>query len=286
MAKPRPGESVLQKFSRKVRGKAVRANRKRKLARSRALIISYPKSGRTWLRVMLTQYIAQRDQLPDHSLDLYDTTRRSTRFVRTEFHHEQGHHRLEIPFHELVFDPMDLHGKDIVFLHRDPRDTAVSMYFQLTRRETVAEGDHYQGTLADLLRDEHFGLEKIIRFNKLWLDNGHRCRGFLPLRYEHMRQDPAGQLARVLAFLGDEQPDRGLIDSVCEAARFENMRKDERAAGYRHDSLGARIPGDDSSLKVRRGKVGGYRDYFSDRDCRYAEQLMARYAPQTTGRTA
>jgi hypothetical protein len=278
MAKRRPGETALQKTLRKVRGKSARYRRRRKLERTQALIISYPKSGRTWLRVMLTQYIAQRENLTHSSLDLYDATRQSPRFILTDFHHEQAHHRLEISHQDLVFDPAGLRKKAIIFLYRDPRDTAVSMYFQLTKRETLAQGEFFQGSLSDLLRDERFGLEKIIRFNNLWLDNGDRCQRFLPLCYEHMRENPAQQLVKVLEFLGDSTPDPALIDSVCEAARFDKMKESERAANYEHDSLGARIPGDDDSLKVRRGKVGGYRDYFSEDDHRYADELITRYA--------
>jgi hypothetical protein len=278
MAHPRPGETVLQKFSRKVKVKTARSNRKRKLARTEALVVSYPKSGRTWLRVMLTQYIALREKLPHCSLDLYEATRQSSRFALTDFHHEQAHHKLEISHRDLVFDPTDLRKKDIIFLYRDPRDTAVSLYFQLTKRETVAQGEFYPGSLSDLLRDENLGLEKIIKFNRLWLDNGHRCRRFLPLCYELMRENPERELREVLAFLGDDHPDHALIAAVCEAARFENMKKNERAAEYDHESLGARFPGDDDSLKVRRGKVGGYRDYFSEDDHRYADALMTRDA--------
>lgn len=128
--------------------------------------------------------------------------------------------------------------------------------------------------MSDLLKDKYFGLEKVIRFNKMWLDNGHNCEGFLPLCYEDMRQDPGRYLGEVLMFLGEKSPDTALIDSVCEAARFENMKKNEMDSNFDHISLGARIPGDENSLKVRRGKIGGYRDYFTEDDHRFANSLM------------
>lgn len=275
-------ESVPQKFLRKVRGKTTRANNRRlqrkKLTNTKTLIISYPKSGRTWLRVMLTEYIAQREKRTQASLDLYEATRQSSLFTLTDFNHEQGEHKLMIPQQDLVFDPFKLRNKDIIFLYRDPRDTVVSMYFHLTKREAATQDTFYQGSISDLIRDEYFGLEKIIKFNRTWLDNGHRCNRFLSLEYEAMRKNPAPHLAEVLKFLGDTSPDKHLIAAVCEAASFDNMQRTERDAKYDHESLGARIPGDDDSLKVRRGKVGGFRDYFSEDDHRYADLLMQRYA--------
>jgi hypothetical protein len=46
-------------------------------------------------------------------------------------------------------------------------------------------------------------------------------------------------------------------------AAFENLRKKEEQGTIPNHRLGARQEGNPDSLKVRRGKVRGYLDYFS-----------------------
>ncbi|GIS13441.1 MAG: hypothetical protein CM15mP116_00240 [Synechococcus sp.] len=58
------------------------------------------------------------------------------------------------------------------------------------------------------------------------------------------------------------------------------MQAKEKAGAFAKKYSKALTPGDSSnveSFKVRRGKVGGFADYFTGDDLSFAEQLMARY---------
>jgi len=87
----------------------------------------------------------------------------------------------------------------------------------------------------------------------------------LIIRYEDMRQDPSGVMQRVLDFVGTPGTAEE-IDKAVEFASYENMKKLEEKRSFK--GSGARVrPGDKknpNSFKVRRAKVGGYRDYFED----------------------
>jgi hypothetical protein len=271
-------EHPLEKLSRKIRAKTARAVRRRlqkkKLRTARVLIVSYPKSGRTWLRVMLTKYMQKSEHLSIDSLDAWKVSRMSKRVDLFEFTHEQAEHKLMIRADELCFDEDRFQQRKVLFLHRDPRDTAVSMYFHLSKREKIAKNTFYTGTLHQLLRDKLFGLEKVVAFNQMWLANGGRCKDFMAISYEELRENPVENLARILAFLGDASPDKEVIREVVDAASFERMQKEEQEGRYDHESLALRKQGDADALKVRRGIVGGYKDYFSEEDLRYADQVI------------
>jgi hypothetical protein len=71
-----------------------------------------------------------------------------------------------VPSPPIVFPQALVRGNISVFfsLIRDPQDTVVSFYFQATRRSRV-----YSGAFRNFLQDPRFGIERIIRFNLLWL---------------------------------------------------------------------------------------------------------------------
>ena len=52
-----------------------------------AYILSYPKCGRTWLRMMVTKYVQESFQLPSFSPDLFE---KQTGVPHVVFEHDQG----------------------------------------------------------------------------------------------------------------------------------------------------------------------------------------------------
>jgi alcohol sulfotransferase len=92
-------------------------------------------------------------------------------------------------------------------------------------------------------------------------------KSFHLLRYEDLRAAPHQQLRQLLDFM-EVHASKEQIDSAIEYSSFENMKKME---GRKHFRLagGRMMPADKDnpdSYKVRRAKVGGYRDYFSDEE--------------------
>ena len=95
------------------------------------------------------------------------------------------------------------------------------------------------------------------------------------VRYEDMRADPAGVLERILAFVGSP----GTAEEVRQAVEFasiENMRNLERKRVFWLS--GRRMMAKDRSnldtYKVRRAKVGGYRDDFTPEQLQSIDALV------------
>jgi len=224
---------------------ALLAEARRVALRERAaVVLSWPKSGRTWLRFML-------DQLGIHL--------------------EYSHQRETAPL------PGGWERKRILLLHRDPRDTTVSHWFAATRR-----GGGYRGPLSEFLRDPEAGLERAMRFNLSWkerLDRGGAGNG-LVLSYEALHADTAGELARAAAFVrGEAVPEEALRRAVA-AGRFEAMHALEasgRGARLYGDVLAPGDPADPDSFKTREGRVGGWRSHFGPADAAFAEALLERH---------
>jgi len=218
------------------------------------VVVSYPKSGRTWLRVVLAELN-----------------------VPFAFTHDRSSGSKARPFEELnLFEKKIYADKPIVFLFRDPRDTAVSAYFWENHR--VENG--YTGSLSEFIRDPAYGIEKIVRFNMAWLEHGLRLPAFLPMSYEEIVTAPNVVVRRILGFVGQRLPESKIQQAIANNT-FERMHQREGRGEYRKrntkDRPRRRDSNDIDSYKFRRGKSGGYVDYFSPADVAYGDGLLAHH---------
>lgn len=251
----------------------------RRLRQADAVFVSLPKSGRTWLRVMLCRFYQQRFGLSENALeDLEGYHSRNGAIPYLFFTHEDHlRHYLKQD------DPAEIYaGKKVVLLVRDPRDGAVSMYFQWKYRTAKSKKFFFNHG------DREFSVEEFVlgapghrgtihrRINILnrWGQATERLSEMLVVRYEDLRRDPAEWLARVLAFVGTPGTAEEIEDAVTFAS-FENMRAREVAAD---SGVPNRLrPGQSNvaeSFKTRRGRVGGFRDYFDRKKLRRLDAIV------------
>jgi len=74
--------------------------------------------------------------------------------------------------------------------------------------------------------------------------------------------------------VGETTPDMPIFEEALEFSRFENMQKLEAAGVFDSKILHPGDAHDPESFKVRRGKVGGYREYLSAEDLEYAADAL------------
>jgi hypothetical protein len=215
------------------------------------LVVSYPKSGRTWLRVML-------DDIG----------------LKVRFSHDGSDHYLRRHLIDLNPDKGKKYPSATVLLMvRDPRDTVVSGYFQVTRRLKLAAG-----TLSDFIRDDRHGINKICRFNLQWFAAGHQVGRFAILSYENMHDSAKTALIAVAEFAGTTLS-LDVAERISDDRAFARMQAAEvngELAKRYGEYLRPGDPGDAESFKVRRGIVGGYGDYLSDTDISYCDDVLSK----------
>jgi len=239
-----------------------------KLKDADIVVISYGKSGRTWLRVMLSRFYQVAFGLDREEMLGFDNLhRREPRVPRIFFTHDNflkdytGHSDSKI----------DYQGKRIVLLVRNPKDVAVSLFFQWKHRMRPNKKilnryppDGSEILIYDFVMSDRWGLPRVIGFMNLWAEEVPKFDDLMVVRYEDMRADPEGALEKIMSFIGGPVRKEHIRDAV-EYASVENMRKQEESNDSRFTS-GRMKPGQKgvrNSYKVRRAKVGGYRDYFA-----------------------
>ncbi len=239
-----------------------------------ASIISYPKSGRTWLRMMMTRAIQKEYDLPlTTNLTLTQFYRLRPGIPLVEISHDDDPH-YKTP-DELETDKAQYRNQKVLLLVRDPRDAIVSIYFQYTRRkDKIHAGDpEYQGSLQDFLDYERGSLATLLRFYQIWQKNQKVPKAMLLLSYEELHQNPLASLRRAFDFLGFPPLSAAALDFAVEEGAFENMRalEEARAGG---PLLKPADTNDPESYKTRRGAVGGYVNYLSPTDTEKIESRL------------
>jgi hypothetical protein len=258
------------------------SSRARELSGGDAIILSIPKSGRTWLRAFLCAYFCRRFGL--------EFTLRTGRydlpgFPRIVFSHDLFEHRTKGDRWDRIrgkylVPRRELNRAKIILLARDPRDCFVSLYLQLTRRDPNAPVKLKQKNVSEMLRDEKFGMRAIVDAMNNWLNEFSQREDFTLVRYEVLRASPAEHFRDLLAVLGESSPDANIFQEALEFSRFENMQKLEAAGAFDSNILHPGDVRDPESFKVRRGKVGGYREYLSAEDQHFAEAALTDLDPR------
>ena len=93
------------------------------------------------------------------------------------------------------------------------------------------------------------------------------------VRYEELRADPEAELAGIARFLGAPSSAEAVADAVA-FGDFDHLQQLERRDWFGSKRLRPRDPSDPDSFKVRRGKVGGYADYFHSTERSALEALV------------
>jgi hypothetical protein len=249
----------------------------KKLQRSDWVLMSWGKSGRTWLRVMLSRAYTLKGGLPASELLDFDNFRDKDAGLPAVFFTHNNYLR------DYTGNPQSkahFKGKRIVLLVRDPRDVAVSQFFQWQYRmrpnkKFINDYPPHGADIStwDFVLHEEAGVPHIVDYFNGWAQAIPELQDVLIVRYEDMRTEPTEELSKILDFTGADASDEQVREAV-EFAAFENMKKMEEERFFK--GSGARVkPGDKNnpqSFKVRKAKVGGYRDYFTDEQC---DQLAA-----------
>lgn len=242
------------------------------LAEADAVFVSFPKSGRTWLRVMLSRlYHVHFGVAGEEVLEFDNLHRLDQRIPKILVTHDGE------PWHtpeSLTRDKRAYAGRKVLLLVRHPIDVAVSRYFHVRNRARWIPYPEYR----DMPIDEFVwaplgGLPTIVAYMNIWEQARRICGDFLIVRYEDFRAQPEATLQAVSTFLAIGASPDEIADAVSYAA-FETLREKEAHGAIQSHRLGARQEGNPDSLKVRRGKVRGYLDYFESAEVARLEAFV------------
>lgn len=230
-------------------------------------IVSYPKCGSTWIRVMLHKYLDLMGARDGVGKDRFVIKLTNGEVLKID--HDLGSWIPAPPRPDRMrIDERKYRNKKVCFLTRHPGDVLVSSWYHLKFREKI-----FTGTLSEFIRDDLVGIRKVVAFMNLWADFEQAVDDYLLLTYEELREDPVDGFLKLFSFAGMDVDEEKLRLAV-EETSFEKM-KERELRGDKFDpwtKLGAEKS--EKALKTRNGKVGGYKDEMNTEDTNYIETVI------------
>jgi hypothetical protein len=252
----------------------------RRLSGADCVVVSFPNSGRTWLRVLLARFYRARDGLDGVVLAELDRgvgrgTGAGRQVPRFFFTHDNY-------LRDCTGDgarKSAYAGKRVVLMVRDPADVAVSQYFQwkhrMRRRKMLINQYPLEPDLPlfEYVMHDDGGLPRIVRFMNEWAQALPGLPSVLLVRYEDLRKDTARVLSEMLAFVGTPGKAAAVEDAIAFAS-LSTMRnlEDKGEALMRSGRL--MVKNDPNRYKARRAKVGGYRSDFTAQQIHEIDRLI------------
>jgi hypothetical protein len=133
-------------------------------------------------------------------------------------------------------------------------------------------GDDF-GSMFSFVMQSPQGLPEIVGYLNSWARRFANRPEVKIVAYESLRAQPEPVLSEICEYLGfDFSPEE--IKAAVAFGAFDNMKELERTRFFRSNRLAPKDPDDPDSYKVRRAKVGGYRDYFDDDEVETMEDYV------------
>lgn len=244
------------------------------------LLVSYPKSGRTWLQNLLVE-IGKLGFDPDNEID--EQTSISDALTKlgedkNDFpyilatHAKSSWEQVE-PLHDeeqIQKEDFEEFGKKkVIYLYRDPRDVLVSQYYHIKLRNNISKIEK-----EDLINNKVIGIKKIIFFMNKWMEYSEKHKDqIFRMSYEEMKKDTIGTLKKMNQFIGMPVSDE-IIQKAIEQSDIKKMQKKQASSTNKDPWTQTNKPSNINSFQSRKGITGEHKEFFSKEQLSKINQII------------
>lgn len=208
------------------------------LRRDDVFVVSYPKSGNTWVRFLLANAL-----YPDADVDFH-----TIHDLVPEVGKEDVR-RAALPPPRILKShaPYRAVYPRVIYILRDGRDVYTSYYHY--KKPNLPDDTTFESFLRRDLWPTRWSDHV-----QGWMDAASARDNILVVRFEDLKDDSVRELRRMLDFIGEAHISANCIGEAVEKSSFENMRRLEEQRGKKYGP---------NTRFVRKGKVGGDQDLFT-----------------------
>lgn len=224
-------------------------------------LVGFQKSGNNWLRFLIWNLI-----YPDDPISFANAEKKIP-YVYSNLYRQffEAPKPRMYSSHE-VFDPR---YKKVIYIVRDPRDVAVSLYHHFIKFGKIQGDRSVSEFIPDFIDDDLYS----------WGDNvgswigarGLDSERFLLIRYEDLLTSAFEELKKIAGYLSIDVND-GRIRQAISASSFDNMRASEVTDTSNMFDRGPLQKGNKGKNFVRKGVSGGWKDEMSEGDAKLIEE--------------
>lgn len=207
-------------------------------------LVSYPKSGSTWVRFILTHLILSESDDPVDFATVQEVT--PDIHMVGSYGISLNVQRPRVIKSHAAFTP---HYPKVVYLVRDGRDVAVSFYYHQKKMSG------YHGTFRDFIEAGCNHRPAWSEHVNSWLYQDHKIP-LLCIRYEDLLANGPDQIRKLCSFCGIDATD----DKITRALRLSEFNRLKRLE--QEEGLGYVNQGDTNYRFIRKGEKGDWESHF------------------------
>jgi Sulfotransferase domain len=211
-------------------------------------LVSYPKSGNTWVRFLLANLIHPNEVVGFTNINrlLPSPDVLSRRFLRS----------LPRPRILKSHEPYDRRYQKVIYLVRDPRDVVVSEYSFNIKKRYINPDVSIDEFARRFLRGETSSYGSWWEHAGSWIAARQGNPAFLLARYEDLLADSIGETRKIADFLGIQASEERLRLAVerSSASRMRELEKQQAGQWTGTKNTRLEIP------FVRAAKAGGWKE--------------------------
>lgn len=245
--------------------------------------ISYPKSGRTWIRVLYGMYLIKLLNIKiDQSnieTEIFDMS--SVQFIKNKTvppnliqHWTHDVHKFTL-FDHIIQNSENYQNTKIIVMRRNIKDTLISDYYHNKYRSEILKKLFSDISLEEYIRLPIFGIDWILHYyTKLESVLAHIPKhNILIINYENCITDINSEFKKILNFLNISINEECLSQSI-KFSSFDNLHFLEKNGHFSGIQLKLVDPLEKNSFKVRCGKVNQYKTELSETCIKYIDGLI------------
>jgi len=232
------------------------------------MLVSYPKSGRTWVRFMLLTYLRLLSGEPgEHFMNDEESY-----FQRFGIRIGHAGAKFNYPYYAMPLEHLKTLTTDCcLLLVRNVYETLNSSYYEVVYRQPQIG---FNGSLEAFVRDPRFGPVKLATFFNVWTNEVvPRSNRAESMTYADLRADTIGGFAQILEWFSIPL-EMNHVEAAVESGRFDKMLAaslDERCETPR---LRPRDRHDARTFKIRRADPAEAATAFTPETRRFVQQTM------------
>jgi hypothetical protein len=227
-------------------------------------LVSYPKSGNTWVRFLLANLLFPSEEVGFANINrlLPAPGVSSKRFLK----------KLPRPRILKSHEPFDVRFRKVIYLVRDPRDVVVSEYYFNLKKRYIDSAVSLDQFVTKFVAGETAGYGSWWEHAAGWIAARQGNPAFLLIRYEDLLADSVVETRKIAKFLGIQADTRRLENAV-ERSSADHMRKLEKQQA---DQWTGTKNTRQSIPFVRQAKSGGWKETLSQQS---AGQIEVAWSP-------
>ncbi len=185
-------------------------------------LVSYPRSGNTWTRFLLANFVH-----PEAGVTLLSADR-----LIPNVDGQSKKYFKQMPRPRIIKSHYPFHQsyKRVIYVVRDPRDVVLSQYHYQIKRRALPDGAPIEQFVSNFVAGEVCPYGSWGENVASWLAARRTSPNFVLVRYEDLLKHTTDELARMAKFLRiDPVPDR--LALAVERSTADRMRQLEKAEG-------------------------------------------------------